>query len=269
MRDELDALREENLHLSIASDCGDGDSRADNVRHVALSGYGRYRLGCERDCKHCKKGCRHHVVVCVVRSTASRTVKHGCTIFSHPHLSAFQTHVTHAWQRLQQQAEAARPDGQSKSQSPTGGFLAAFYVEQEVVAPPPEMSDKVLAFELTETLRRKVGRMQCCSSFNTFQDSFLVKASSTFCSRRYLGHHHCVIQLRSTLSYDIFIRENSNLPPVDMTTQLCGSSIICFAGNLACMFLPLRYTRPRTPGCRIGVLAREAGAARNGQRKSD
>lgn len=32
LRDELDALREENLHLSLASDCGDDDSNND-VRH--------------------------------------------------------------------------------------------------------------------------------------------------------------------------------------------------------------------------------------------
>eukprot|EP00903_Cladosiphon_okamuranus_P012984 g12116.t2 len=86
LRDELDALREENLHLSIAGDCGDSDSNTYNRLH---------------------------------------------------------------------QERAAGSDGQSRSQSLTGGFLHAFYGEQVVEAPQPEKSDKMLAFELTETLRRK------------------------------------------------------------------------------------------------------------------
>lgn len=35
LRDELDALREENLHLSLAGDCGDDDSNTDDVRNSA------------------------------------------------------------------------------------------------------------------------------------------------------------------------------------------------------------------------------------------
>eukprot|EP00752_Nemacystus_decipiens_P002127 g2029.t1 len=87
LRDEVDALREENLHLSLAGDYGDGDSDTDD--------------------------------------------------------------------RLHQREGAEGSDRQQKSQSATGGFLLAVSGEQEVAAPQSEKSDKMLAFELTEALRRK------------------------------------------------------------------------------------------------------------------
>lgn len=161
-------------------------------------------------------------------------------------------------QRLQQQEGVAGSDGQPGSQSPTRGFLEAFHGEQEVVAPAPEKSDKMLAFELTETLRRKVTRTKYATAVSlalTFWD-FICRAvlrhrdDTPWTLREYL--------LRSTYE----IPRTATATSGYWYAQFCGSSVMHLLSAVHLSF-------PLMPGSRTRIFARKAGASKNGQRKSD
>lgn len=128
-------------------------------------------------------------LVCVLNKCGA----HGCCC-----------HLFCAKQRLQQQQRGAGSD-EPTAQSPTGGFLAAFCGEREVVALPPEKSDKMLALELTEQLRRKVEIV-----YVSFKTSFLTQRFFSILLRGGTCEAHCLPFPPS---------QQSNLPQIDLATR--------------------------------------------------